>query len=121
MVSPGRQSKRLLVVEDDILIALMIQEMLQELGHVVSASASQLDHALTLAETQQFDGAILDLNLDGASSFAVADMLAANGIPFVFASGIERRLLPERFSGVAVVGKPFGQDDLVDALATILS
>jgi PAS domain S-box-containing protein len=82
-----RQGLRVLVVEDEMTIALLLEDMLIDLGHDVRGPAMRLPQALDLAERLELDFAILDINLDGQSSFLVADVLPARGVPFIFASG----------------------------------
>jgi CheY-like chemotaxis protein len=79
--------KRVLVVEDEMTIALLIEDMLTDLGHEVVGLAMRLPQAMELAATAIVDLAILDVNLDGRMSFPVADLLSARGVPFVFATG----------------------------------
>lgn len=78
---------RILVVEDEMTIALMIEDMLTDLGHDVVELAMRLPRALAAARNETFDFAILDVNLDGHRSSPVAEVLIERGIPFVFATG----------------------------------
>jgi CheY-like chemotaxis protein len=108
---------RILVVEDEMTIALMIEDMLADLGHEVVAMAMRLPQALHLAETVEADFAILDINLDGRLSFPVAEVLRDRGVPFVFASGYGSAGLDEPWRGkVAVMRKPFELKDLAGAI-----
>lgn len=104
---------RVLVVEDEMTIALLIEDMLSDLGHEVVSLAMRLPQALKLAETTDIDFAILDINLDGRMSFPVAERLRDRGIPFVFASGYGSAGLEEPWRGtVAVMRKPFELKEL---------
>jgi CheY-like chemotaxis protein len=105
---------RILIVEDEMTIAMLIEDMLTDLGHEVAALAMRLPQALKLAATTPFlDFAILDVNLDGRMSFPVADILGARGVPFIFASGYGSAGLNENYRGsAAVVRKPFRLRDL---------
>ena len=78
---------RVLVVADEMRIALLVEDMLIELGHEVVGLAMRLAQALALAENAEIDFAILHVNLDGRMSFPVAEVLEARGVPFVFATG----------------------------------
>ncbi len=93
-------------------IAFMIEDMLVELGHEVVQLAMRLPEALQAAQRADIDIAILDVNLDGHRSFAVADILAARGIPFAFATGYGAAGLDEAYKNRPVLTKPFLTDDL---------
>jgi CheY-like chemotaxis protein len=103
---------RILVVEDEMTIALMIEDMLIELGHEVLELAMRLPRAEELARKEDFDLAVLDVNLDGRNSFPVADILSERGIPFVFATGYGASGLESGYSAHPVVTKPFMTEDL---------
>lgn len=85
------------LVEDETLIQMMIAEMIEELGHTVTAQASDLTQALSLAQTADFDVAILDVNLSGQRIDPVAEALSQRNLPFIFASGYGKGGLTERF------------------------
>lgn len=112
---------RILVVEDEMLVAMNIEDMLHELGHFVVGIAARLGPALALAGEADLDAAMLDVNLAGERSFPVADLLAARGIPFLFATGYGRRGIEERFSDAPVLQKPFRAADLSAALRTLVT
>lgn len=108
---------RVLLVEDESLVAMLLEDMLTALGYEIAGVASRLEPALQLAEAAQYDVAVLDVNLGGAvRSFPVADRLRARGIPFVFATGYGTGCLGDRTSHAPVVRKPFGAKDLARAL-----
>jgi CheY-like chemotaxis protein len=104
--------KRVLVVEDELMIRMLLEDMLGELGYTIAAQAARLDEALQAASTGDFDLAILDVNLDGKPILPVADALAARGTPFVFATGYEERGLPEAYRDRPTLKKPFQIDGL---------
>ena len=79
--------RRVLVVEDEMMILMMIEDMLADLGCESVTAAATVDQALALIDAQTFDAAMLDMNLNGNKSYAVADALAARGVPFVFSTG----------------------------------
>ena len=95
---PPTARRRVLVVEDEILIGMLLEDMLGELGYAIAATASRVDEAAALARDGEFDAAILDVNLNGQDVYPVADILAARGIPFVFATGYGERGLPPPIS-----------------------
>jgi CheY-like chemotaxis protein len=109
---------RILIVEDEMLVAMNIEDMLLALGHEVAGIAGRLAPALALAQEGEFDLAMLDVNLAGEPSFAVADALRERGIPFVFATGYGREGLREDYRDVPVLQKPFRSRDLAEALGT---
>ena len=88
-------AKRILVVEDELMIRMLLEDMLGELGYTVAAEAARIEEALDAAKNAEFDIAILDVNLNGQPIAPVADALVARGMPFVFATGYGERGLPE--------------------------
>jgi CheY-like chemotaxis protein len=108
---------RVLVVEDEAMIRLLLGDMLSDLGYTMAAEAGRLDEALAAAKDGDFDIAILDVNLDGQPITPVADLLAERGVPFVFVSGYARRGIPEGHSTTPLLQKPFQADGLARALA----
>jgi CheY-like chemotaxis protein len=114
-VKTGRP--RILIVEDEIIVALFMEDLLAELGYDVVGVVSRLDEALARAPDYQM--AVLDVHLNGKPVFDFADRLAEDGTPFVFATGYGERGIPERHRGRPVLQKPFGPDDLRAALKKI--
>jgi DNA-binding response OmpR family regulator len=108
---------RVLVVEDEMTIALFIEDMLNELGHEVVGLAMRLSPALILARDSTIDFAILDVNLDGKRSFSVAEILEDRGVPFAFATGYGPSGIDPRFKNHPVLRKPFE----ISALETVLT
>lgn len=98
---------RILIVEDEMTIALFIEDMVIELGHEVAGLAMRLAPALELAGDAPLDFAILDVNLAGSLSFPVAEVLEARGVPFVFATGYGSSRVDPRFAAYPVINKPF--------------
>ena len=110
---------RVLIVEDEMLVAMNIEDMLLDLGHEVAGLASRLGAALALAEEAEFDAAMLDVNLAGENSFPVAERLAARGIPFLFATGYGVQGIEERFRDRPILQKPFRAAELAQALEAL--
>jgi DNA-binding response OmpR family regulator len=107
----------ILIVEDEPLIAMMLEDFLQELGHRVAAIAESVEGALARVEAGGFDIAILDVHLrGGATSWPVADRMAAAGLPFILATGGHLDPPPARHAGAPVLGKPFTMDEVRAAL-----
>jgi CheY-like chemotaxis protein len=113
-------TKRILVVEDELMIRMLLEDMLGELGYTIAAEAGRIDEALDAARTGEFDVAILDVNLNGHSICPVADVLAARGTPFVFATGYGERGLPEGYRDRPALKKPFQLEGLERMLQTAL-
>jgi CheY-like chemotaxis protein len=110
---------RVLVVEDEMLVAMNIEDMLLDLGHEVAGLAGRLLPALTLAREAEFDAAMLDVNLAGETSFPVADILLERSIPFLFATGYGLQGIEESYRGHPVLQKPFRTADLGVALRAL--
>jgi CheY-like chemotaxis protein len=112
-------ARRVLVVEDEMLIGMLLEDMLTDMGHTVVAIVPRVNEALTAAKQESFDLAILDVHLHGQAVFPVADALIERGIPFVFATGYGERGLPEQYRSRPILQKPFAKDDLERMLATV--
>ena len=111
---------RLLVVEDELLVSMLIEEILGELGAAVAGPYGRLTDGLAAAKAERFDGAILDLNLAGESADPLADLLLARGVPFVFITGYQRESIDRRYANVPVLQKPIDAAALESVLLTLL-
>jgi CheY-like chemotaxis protein len=110
-------AKRVLVVEDEYLVAMDMSAYLEAAGAHVVGPASNVSAALeALEEHAELDGAILDVNLRGEMAYPVADALTARGIPFVFTTGYDIRAVPARFAGVKRCEKPATPEAISRAL-----
>jgi len=109
---------RVLLVEDEIMVALLLEDMLAELGHTVMGPVARLDKALGMAQPEAFD-LFLDVNLDGEQVYPVAEVLAARGIPFVFVTGYGREGLRPPYGDRPTLQKPFRRHDLAQLLAKV--
>jgi CheY-like chemotaxis protein len=109
-------SLSVLVVEDEPLISMMIEDLLDLIGHRVSASADSIADALPLVAAGDFDVAILDVNLSDGPSWPVADALAAGGKPFLLATGGHVTPPPLEHAAAPHLAKPFTLDSLKLAL-----
>lgn len=108
--------RRILVVEDEAMIAMLLEDILDELGCAVVGPVARADQALTAIEAESLDGAVLDVNLNGEPSYEVADALAARGVPFMFITGYGEAGLKDGYRHHPVMQKPFTRDDLDRAL-----
>ncbi|WP_414692512.1 response regulator [Phenylobacterium sp.] len=110
---------RVLVVEDEMMVSMLIEDMLGELGCLVVGPASRLDEAMALARDADIDCAVLDVNLGGQPIFPVADLLRERGRPFAFATGYGDAGLREVDRGSPVLQKPFREGDLARILGEL--
>src|ERR1700731_4201977 len=108
--------RRVLVVEDEMLVLIMIEDMLADLGCKSVTSAATVDKALALIDAQAFDFAILDINLNGRDSHPVAEGLSARGVPLVYSTGNTDRGSRDGYSDRPVLRKPFKYEELVATL-----
>jgi CheY-like chemotaxis protein len=109
-------ARRILIVEDEMMIAMLVEEFLTDLGWHVMGVAGTGDRALVMAREDGIDAALLDVNLNGQDAFAAADVLRERRIPFVFATGYGSDGVADRFRGVPTLTKPFRREDLDRAL-----
>jgi DNA-binding response OmpR family regulator len=110
---------RVLVAEDEMLIAMELESMLQRLGCKVVGPANSVRLAFRLARTEALDAAVLDVDLQGEKIFPVAQALQARDIPFVFATGYHTSILPEEWRSEHSLGKPFGRAELEKQMRSI--
>lgn len=113
-------SLKVLVVEDEALVSMLVEDMLTDLGCTIVGPAAEIEEALKLATTADIDAALLDVNLGGRPIFPVADALKARGVPFAFASGYGEAGLTEDHKGATVLQKPFREADLRRVLESLV-
>lgn len=120
-VPPKARSPRVLVVEDNALVALHVQSLFERLGYEVLGPAATLEEAMDLAGRRPFDGAVLDIDLNGKTVLPLAKVLRERGVPLIFASGYDSPADdPQTFSDVVVVRKPFDETELARAVQRIV-
>jgi CheY-like chemotaxis protein len=112
--------KRVLVLEDEALIAAMVEDMLTDLGVVVVGPAATIERGISLAQKEDLDAALLDVNIRSARAYPVADVLNARGVPVVFATGYGQSGVDRSCPGT-ILEKPYTQDKLADALRLALA
>ena len=112
---------RVLVVEDEYLIRMLLEDMLADLGYDVAAAVGTVAEASDLATNGDFHAAILDVNVDGQEIFPVADILAKRGTPFVFVTGYGGGSLPTPYRTRPALQKPFQAEQLKAALADLVA
>lgn len=121
MAGERLHGRRVLVVEDDALIAMLIEEVLREQGAAVCGPLGEPVAALDAARSEPCDAALLDVHLGRGSSAAIAEQLRARGVPLAFVTGYGRGGVPEAFRDAPVLGKPFRDEDLVRAVEGLLA
>ena len=121
MTNASAGTPRILVVEDEYLIRMLLEDMLEELGYAVAAAVGTIAEAREIATDGEFNAAILDVNLDGQEIYPIADILAKRALPFVFVTGYGERSLPEPYRGRPALQKPFQAEQLKRTLAELVS
>jgi CheY-like chemotaxis protein len=112
-------TQRVLIVEDEIVVALFLEDLLGEFGYTVAGVVSRVEDAL--AHDPDYDLAVLDVHLNGRNVFDFADKLVEENRPFVFATGYGMRGIPERFAARPVLQKPYAPADLKLALEKLMA
>ena len=112
--------RRVLVVEDEMMVLMMIEDMLADLGCQSVVAAANVDNALALIESQAFDAAMVDMNLNGEKSHPIADALGARGVPFIFSTGYSGHDMREGYRDRPMLKKPFQFEQLVKVLTHLL-
>jgi ActR/RegA family two-component response regulator len=115
----GLAGKRLLVVEDDYMIAVDLARGLEAAGAEVVGPASTVQDALTLVGSERLDGAVRDINLGGDRAYPVADALTARQVPFVFATGYDEVNIPVQYADKPRCEKPVDTGRLMRLLASV--
>jgi CheY-like chemotaxis protein len=124
MTDSPLSGRRVLVIEDEMMVAMLLQDMLADLGCAVVGPAARVEQALAMidaASAGALDVAVLDINLNGQQSYSVADALAARSVPFVFATGYGQDSLKNGYRSFPLLQKPFKLSELGDALARLLT
>jgi DNA-binding response OmpR family regulator len=109
------------LVEDEVMIRMMVADMLEELGYRVAAEAGEIGEAIKLAQSVDFDLAILDVNVNGKVISPVADLIAARGLPFIFATGYGSSGLPVEYRDRPALQKPFQIETLARTIEQALN
>lgn len=108
--------RRVLVVEDESLVAMLLETILEDMGCTPVGPAATVDEGLSMVEGETLDAALLDVNVAGAQVFPVAEALKARGVPFVFSTGYGEGGLPDAWRGQPTLQKPFTEAAVRDAL-----
>ena len=116
LTSPDLNGLRVLVVEDEAAISLLLEDMLLDFGCEVVGPAGRLKAALDLAASEKVDLAILDVNVAGESVYPLVEALEAQNVPFVFSTGYGSAGIKDAYRDRPVLQKPFAQHDLKQKL-----
>jgi CheY-like chemotaxis protein len=110
---------RVLLVEDEMMVALLLETMLTDLGHQVAGPVARLEKGLEMVEREAIDLAVLDVNINGREVYPIAAALEARGIPFIFATGYGNAGLHPAYGDRPVLQKPYRSDDLKAAIGRV--
>ncbi|CCD93104.1 putative response regulator receiver (CheY-like protein) [Bradyrhizobium sp. ORS 375] len=121
MLERPLSDRRILIVEDEYMLADELRAELGDAGATVLGPVGTVTDALVLAAREgAIDGAVLDVNLRGEMAFPVADLLIERGIPFVFTTGYDESIIPDRFSNILRCEKPIAVDGIIGALGRMV-
>jgi CheY-like chemotaxis protein len=113
--------RRVLVVEDEVVVSFALEDMLAELGCKIVGPAARISQALAIVEAETIDLAVLDVNLNGQKSFPIADALVARGVPFVFSTEYNGDGFPDIYKKFPMMQKPYDRANLSLALISLIS
>ena len=112
--------RRVLVVEDEALVAMLLETILEDMGCVAVGPAATVDEGLRMATEEAIDTALLDVNVAGRQVFPVAEALKRRGVPFIFSTGYGEGGLPDEWRGQPTLQKPFTEAAVRNALITAM-
>jgi DNA-binding response OmpR family regulator len=119
MIATRPSGGSVFLVEDEVMIRMMVADMLRELGYGIAAEAGEINEAIRLAQSAEFDFAILDVNVNGKVISPVADLISARNRPFIFATGYGSSGLPAEYRDRPALQKPFQIETLARAIEAL--
>lgn len=119
-MSQALSGRRILIVEDESLVAMLLETILEDMGCSTVGPAANIDDGLALVEAEPLDAALLDVNVAGRQVFPVAQALKDRGVPFVFSTGYGEGGLPDEWRGQPTIQKPFTEAAVRDALMAVM-
>ena len=120
MMASLQQSYSVFLVEDEVMIRMMVADMLEELGHSIAGEAGEIGQAIRLAQSTEFDLAILDVNVNGHMITPVAELIQARNLPFIFATGYGVAGVPAEYRDRPTLQKPFLTEKLAEMISRTL-
>ena len=120
MMASLQQSCSVFLVEDEVMIRMMVADMLEELGHSIAGEAGEIGQAIRLAQSTEFDLAILDVNVNGHMITPVAELIQARNLPFIFATGYGVAGVPAEYRDRPTLQKPFLTEKLAEMISRTL-
>ena len=120
MVDFDFDDRNILIVEDDLLIAMDLERALGDAGCVIVGFVPSVARAMAKIDNNRIDAALLDVTLGRETVFAVADRLSAEGVPFVFVTG-EPKSVPERHGHRPIIAKPYRSAEVLEVLASVMT
>ena len=120
MVTSLQQSYSVFLVEDEVMIRMMVADMLEELGHSIAGEAGEIGQAIRLAQSTEFELAILDVNVNGHMITPVAEVIKARNLPFIFATGYGAAGVPAEYRDRPTLQKPFLTEKLAEMISRTL-
>ena len=120
MTATGLSGRSVFLVEDEVMIRMMVADMLEELGYRIAAEAGEIGEAIKLAQSTDFDFAILDVNVNGKVITPVAELISARNRPFIFATGYGSSGLPEEYRDRPALQKPFQLETLAQMITSAM-
>ena len=120
MMASLQQSYSVFLVEDEVMIRMMVADMLEELGHSIAGEAGEISQAIRLAQSTDFELAILDVNVNGKVITPVAELINARHRPFIFATGYGSSGLPEEYRDRPALQKPFQLETLAQMITSAM-
>jgi CheY-like chemotaxis protein len=121
MIATRKSGSSVFLVEDEVMIRMMVADMLSELGYSIAAEVGEINEAIKLAQSVEFDLAILDVNVNGKVISPVADLIAARNRPFIFATGYGSSGLPAEYRDRPALQKPFQIETLGRMIDQVLN
>lgn len=119
-MTEGNSPPRILVVEDELMVAMGLEMVLNEAGYTVIGPVGRLEQAMQAAASEGIDLALLDVNVRGQEIYPVADILYERGIPFAFLTGYGKETIPDNRRGTPLLSKPLKADDLLAAVKRLV-
>jgi DNA-binding response OmpR family regulator len=114
-------AQRILIVEDEMMLLMLLEDIVSDLGCQSVSVAATVQQALALIDSQAFDIAMLDVNLNGEKSFPIADALGARGVPYIFVTGYGIDAFPVSYRDRPLLPKPYSFADVGNSLTRLLS